>query len=182
MIRLLIGVTLFFVSAGFQAQAVLPDGADAAVLQERYGDWMVICQESKETTAPQCTALQVQTKAGVRILSAELSGDPETSLTGKLTLPFGLALAEGVRLSADDKSLGTLNFSICVPEGCIVPVQWDKERAKELLKATKWTLMGKNSGENAEKIELQLPVNGLDKALQRIQLLQAKKTDTPPSS
>ncbi|EMO7865591.1 invasion associated locus B family protein [Citrobacter amalonaticus] len=181
MIRLLTGVTLFFISAGFQAQAVLPDGADAAVLQERYGDWVVICQESKETAAPQCTALQVQTKAGVRVLSAELRGDTETSLTGKLTLPFGLALAEGVTLSVYDKRLDTLHFNTCVPEGCIVPVQWDKEQAKELLKANKWTLTGKNSGDGAETIELQLPVNGLDKALQRIQFLQEEKTDTPPS-
>lgn len=50
------------------------------------------------------------------------------------------------------------------------------------MNASKWTLTGKNSGVSAEKIELQLPVNGLDKALQRIQFLQAKKTDTPPSS
>ncbi len=60
-------------------------------------------------------------------------------------------------------------------------MQWDKEQAKELLKANKWTLTGKNSGDGAETIELQLPVNGLDKALQRIQFLQGEKTDTPPS-
>ncbi|WP_049850164.1 invasion associated locus B family protein [Trabulsiella odontotermitis] len=179
--RLLTGVALIYMSAGFQAQAVLPDGADAVVLQERYGNWMVICQENTDTAGTVCSALQLQTNAGARVLSAELSGDPETSLTGKLTLPFGLALAEGVRLSADDKNLDTLKFSTCVPEGCVVPVQWDKEQVKILMKANKWTLTGKNSGGGAEKIELQLPVNGLDKALQRIQVLQGKKTDTPPS-
>lgn len=110
------------------------------------------------------------------------AGDPETSLTGTLTLPFGLALTEGISLSADEKPLQTLKFSTCLPEGCVVPVQWDKEQVKILMNAGKWTLTGKNSGVSAEKIELQLPVNGLDKALQRIQFLQAKKSDTPPSS
>lgn len=180
--RLLAAAALICLSSGFQAQAVLPDGADAVVLQERYGNWMVVCQENTDTAGTVCSALQVQTRAGARVLSAQLSGDPETSLTGTLTLPFGLALTEGISLSADEKPLQTLKFSTCLPEGCVVPVQWDKEQVKILMNAGKWTLTGKNSGVSAEKIELQLPVNGLDKALQRIQFLQAKKTDTPPSS
>ncbi|HFQ8225506.1 MAG: invasion associated locus B family protein [Enterobacterales bacterium] len=180
--RLLAGVVLCCMVAGSQVQAVLPDGADAMVLQERYGNWMAVCQESKAKAGMECSAVQVQATSGIRVLSAQLSGTPETSLTGKLVLPFGMALMDGISLSADDKEQQTLKFSTCVPEGCVIPVQWNKEQLKTLMAASKWTLTGKNAAEADKKTELQLPVDGLDKALRRIQFLEGEKADTPPSS
>lgn len=91
-------------------------------LTETYQDWRVACTRQDNTR--QCAmSQQLRRPDGQRILTIEVTPAKDGSVTGRLLLPFGLALEKGVTLGPDDAAPGpAMAFKTCLPAGCIVPV------------------------------------------------------------
>lgn len=113
------------------AFAQMPDGASS--INETYQDWRVTC--IKNENVDRCSMLhnQVAKDTGQRVLSVELTAPAADRLQGIILMPFGLALANGVKLAVDDGATGsTFGFSTCLPQGCIIPIQFDQSMVDTL--------------------------------------------------
>ncbi|WP_235694391.1 invasion associated locus B family protein [Brucella intermedia] len=103
-------------------QGALPGGASS--LQETYQDWSVGCRLANG--AKKCLISQTQNQNGQRLLALELQSGKDQNAEGILLLPFGLKLGSGVILTVDDKpGMAPLQFSTCLPTGCLVPLTFD---------------------------------------------------------
>ncbi len=117
------------------AAAPLPGGASSLV--ETYQDWVLACQSNQAATS--CVMRQVQSnnKTGQHVLTLELAPGQDGKLQGVLLMPFGLALAQGVMLKADDAVPGPAQpFSTCVPQGCLVPLAFNAAQLDKLKTGT----------------------------------------------
>jgi invasion protein IalB len=94
-------------------------------LTETYGDWVVRCvspaaAEGQPAPARVCEMTQElqQQRTGQRVLALSVQ---KAESGGRLTVvaPFGLLLAEGVKLSVGETPLVALGFTTCLPAGCI---------------------------------------------------------------
>lgn len=149
------------------SEHVLPGGASS--LNETYQDWRLICQQT--ATASRCAISQQEFdgKTHQRIVSIELTSSAN-QMSGVVVLPFGLALNKGAELHADGKTLGNiLNFSTCVPAGCLVPVSFDHTQLDTLQMAKKVEV--KFSTLTGQQITLPISNKGLDKAVNRLAAL-----------
>ena len=134
--RRILPVILLLVSGGSitaasgQAAPAYPDGASA--LSETYGDWTLACNTTSagsDAPALHClmTQEQIEAKSGQRALIAQFrtAGD---GLAGTLVLPFGLTLPRGASWSFIEGPAdlgGHLDFTVCLPVGCIMPIDLD---------------------------------------------------------
>ena len=110
-----------------QPQGVLPGGASS--LSETHEDWTVRCQMApqKDATKPVCAVTQTQVNPqGKQVISIELRPSPE-GLKGALIMPFGLAINRPVTLSIDAGPSIPESFSTCIPVGCVVPIEIDRD-------------------------------------------------------
>ena len=122
---------LVSISPSEAAFAQMPDGASS--INETYQDWRVTC--IKNENVDRCSMLhsQVAKDSGQRVLSVELTAPSADKLQGIILMPFGLALANGVKLAVDDGATGpTFGFSTCLPQGCIVPIEFDQSKIDNL--------------------------------------------------
>lgn len=108
----------------------LPGGASS--LNETHTDWNVNCVLRDNRKA--CVFLQSQmNNSNQRVLLAELTASAPDKVTGSLVLPFGLALNQGVTLLVGDTALSApLQFTTCLPAGCIVAVDFGAETVATL--------------------------------------------------
>ncbi|OKP63678.1 hypothetical protein BTE77_35505 [Ensifer adhaerens] len=149
--------------------ATLPGGASS--LQETYDAWRVVCVQ--QATAPHCSVTQQQTQQnGQQVLMLELFTDAESNqLKGTLVLPFGLALANGVRLREGDKELGgKFAFSTCVPVGCLVPMAFDTAALARLRKGESLKVSASVS-DSGQPVDLSISLKGFAQAHDRISLV-----------
>lgn len=111
--------------------APLPGGASS--LTETYEDWTINCQSQKED-ATSCVISQMQSSSqtGQRVLTVELRNVADGKAEGVLVMPFGLDLSKGATLKIDDADGSTINFSTCLPQGCLVPLSFDEEQLGNL--------------------------------------------------
>ena len=146
------------------AATTLP--GNATTLTETHDDWTVRCSVDKSVVhcAAQQEQLSNQTKQ--RVLAIEVLPGTDM-LTGTLVLPFGLELGKGAVLKVDDKLTSpVLNFSTCLPAGCLVPLQigadWEKAMRAGTALAVNATAVG---GQDAK---FSISLKGLPSALDRI--------------
>jgi invasion protein IalB len=105
------------------AESRLPNGASS--LTETYRDWRVSC--AQQETTKRCVLSQVQSRQnGQRVLAIELNAPSGDTISGKIVLPFGLALDSGVTFQIDEKpTMRPVRFRTCLPAGCLVDVNFD---------------------------------------------------------
>jgi invasion protein IalB len=81
------------------AGETLPGGASS--IQETYGAWSVSCRLADGRKACSFSQVRGNQQTGQRSFAIELRPPSEGKTEGVLVLPFGLALAAGVKLSLD---------------------------------------------------------------------------------
>jgi invasion protein IalB len=147
------------------AAAPLPGGASSLI--ETYDDWGVVCQ--MQADAPACVVRQIQTNNQTQqtLLTVEISQADDGSFPGVLLLPLGLDLARGAQLKIDDAALeGTMAFSTCIPQGCLLPFMFKTETVAKL-RAGKVLGIAVAAINPPQPIALAVSLKGLTGALNR---------------
>lgn len=153
-------------ASGPALSAALPGGASS--LTESHGDWQVLCKAPEDAVRCSLSQTQARGEDRRRLLAVELTSDDGRQVSGTLVLPFGLKLDAGVELAVDeDGARDALRFSTCLPDGCLVPLLFDKStvaalRAGETLIVTAVA----NSGE--QEVVFSISLAGFSSALDRV--------------
>ncbi|WP_337182397.1 invasion associated locus B family protein [Shinella sp.] len=156
----------FAAIAGMADAAPLPGGANSLV--ETYDDWGVVCQVAGNVAS--CLTRQVQSNNQTQqvVLTAEIARLPTGKFAGALMLPLGLSLAQGAQLKIGDAPLGGVRaFSVCLPQGCLVPLDiTDDVIAK--LKAGNALNVDVTASAPARPLTFTVSLKGLSGALNRV--------------
>lgn len=92
-----------------------------------------------------------------------------------LVLPFGLRLASGVTLAVDDKDpLPVLQFSTCLPAGCLVPLAFDTPTVLALWQGTAIAIKG-TANDSGKEVTCSVSLSGFASALSRVAQLNGSK-------
>ena len=145
--------------------ATLPNGASS--VNETFGDWTVDCRIIERRK--QCLLSQAQgnKETGRRVYAIELNPAVGGKVDGTILMPFGLNLDAGAVLKLDDKDLGKgLRFSTCVPQGCLLPVNFPAAATDAMRKGTKLVVASLNLSSN-EAVTFNVSLNGFGPALAR---------------
>ncbi|AQX18021.1 MULTISPECIES: invasion associated locus B family protein [Bartonella] len=153
------------------SEASLPNGASS--LTETYGLWNVNCnlQDGKKVCFMYRQEVNDQNRV---ILAMNISSNSDGTLTGTLTVPFGILVSKPIRLQVDGgKNVIETNIRTCIPAGCIVPVAFDKNYVAALRAGKKLNLAMTVStpGEPALN-DLFVQLSGFSDALNRFIALQ----------
>jgi invasion protein IalB len=155
-------------SAPALAQAAaerLPGGASS--LQETYESWTVSCRIVEGRKSCGLSQVRGNQQTGQRSFAIELHPPRDGKTEGTLVLPFGLALAAGIKLTLDDKPLGqTVPFSTCIPNGCLVPVSFPTVATDAIKKAKALTITATPSG-GSEPVAFAIALEGFTAAFAR---------------
>jgi len=162
--------TLLSVMPVSNAFSALPDGANS--LNETYQDWRVACVSDGETDRCSMLQNQVSKDSGQRVMSVELTAPNANGLQGIVLMPFGLALAKGISISIDDAPAdATFGFSTCVPQGCVVPVQFNADMIGKLKNGGTLKISG-TVLDSGEAITISSSLNGFTAAYNRLNALR----------
>jgi invasion protein IalB len=145
--------------------ATLPNGASS--VNETFGDWTVDCRIVERRK--QCLLSQAQgnKETGRRVYAIELNPAVGGKIEGTILMPFGLNLDAGAVLKLDDKDLGKgLRFSTCVPQGCLLPVNFPAAATDAMRKGTKLVVASLNLSSN-EAVTFNVSLNGFGPAVAR---------------
>jgi len=145
--------------------STLPGGANS--ISEVHGDWTVSCAMGKE--AKQCVLNQSlgDSQTGQRVLAVELAVPAANRAEGMLLAPFGLRLADGIKLAVDGKALAApLPFLTCIASGCLVPLGFDEATLTTLRAGTKLEIGGV-SADGAQPVALSVSLAGFTAATNR---------------
>ena len=111
-------------SATVLPAAQLPGGKGSFV--EPHGAWTVACRGQNGLVGCVLNQIQADPATGRPMLSAEFRPLAKGGVEGALLLPFGMALARGVQLTAEGLPQPLrFAYSTCLPGGCIVPMRLD---------------------------------------------------------
>lgn len=158
-------VPIAVLSATLLSAAQLPGGAGAFV--EPHGDWTVACRGQNGLVGCVLNQVQADPQTGRPMLSAEFRPLPQGGVDGALLLPFGMALAKGVTLSATGWPQPLrFAYSTCLPGGCIVPVRLDKATVTALNGAKTVTVTTVQLS-TAEDVPMRVSLEGFSTALTR---------------
>jgi invasion protein IalB len=116
-----------------------------------------------------CTLSQQQTKQGTNqhVLTIELVPGANNVVNGMLLMPFGLLLSNGITLQIDDKPPGKpIAFRTCVPNGCVVPLSFDKSTVDAQRAASNLKIAAATSDTN-ETVRFSVSLKGFGAALDR---------------
>jgi invasion protein IalB len=108
---------------GTQAPPIAPKPPEQPppAVAGKFGDWSLVCQESKEKAKPaQCVLLQrlVETSSKKTVFGLTVGYGPQGDLILNLRAPLGVALAKGVEMSLEPQTIHRAAFSACFPDGC----------------------------------------------------------------
>jgi invasion protein IalB len=144
----------------------LPGGATSLV--ETYESWTVSCRIVEGRKVCSLTQVRGNQQTGQRSFAIELMPPRDGKTEGTLVLPFGLALSAAVKLTLDDKPLGqTIQFSTCVPNGCLVPVSFPTVATDAMKKAKALTVTATPTG-TSEPTAFALTLDGFSAAFLRL--------------
>ena len=82
-----------------------------------------------------------------------------------LSLPFGVAVTKPISLQVDKRSLESRPFQTCIPQGCVVPVEFVGEAFKQLQRGSRLTVTTPVA--NGETASESLSLKGFSKAYDR---------------
>lgn len=152
---------------GAAQAAPLPGGANS--LSETYEDWTINCEARKDETKCVMNQMQNSPQTGQRVLAAELSHVGEGKAEGVLVMPFGLDLSKGVSLKVDEGKAEEpqLNFSTCLPQGCLVPLSFDSKQLAKLKTAANLNV-GAVALSPSQALSFRVSLKGFSSALDRI--------------
>lgn len=159
-------ILLGVVANGAVIAAPLPGGASSLV--ETYDDWGVVCQVTANVTS--CLARQVQSNEQTKqsVLTIEIAKAVDGKFRGGLLLPLGLSLAQGAQLKIGDTPLGGARaFSMCLPQGCLVPLDITDEVITKL-KAGSALNVAVVAGAPVRPLTFTVSLKGLSNALSRV--------------
>ncbi|MFT4162809.1 invasion associated locus B family protein [Shinella sp.] len=145
--------------------APLPNGADA--IKENYGDWAVECRNSGAVRECQMGQYQ-EDNTGRKIIAISMSA-PENSVARiTLLMPFGLSLADGIRLQLDDGFfIKEGRFATCISDGCLVPLILSTAEISRIANVSTMTIIGKVYGQGATPT-FKISLKGFSTALARL--------------
>jgi invasion protein IalB len=123
------------------AQETETDPAKPTALSETYDAWTVQCATTGEGEQQrrQCQMSQelLQQESRQRVLLVAIAKDKgNANAKATLVLPFGLLLAEGIRIEIGQQEFARGSFRTCFPAGCIVEIDLPEEAIKELQSGT----------------------------------------------
>ncbi len=153
----------------------LPGGASS--LKETHGDWIVNCvNPPADTKRPkQCvvTQEQVDQRTKQRLVAIEINSTKNTQsrTPATLILPFGLAINHGLIFQIDDGASSSPEpFLTCIPNGCLVPLQFDDKTLATLRKASSLKLKVV-AVENNKELTIPVSLKGFNEAFERAMTL-----------
>lgn len=145
----------------------LPGGA--STLNETHGDWTVACAASEGVARCAMSQTQLGSENRQRVLAVELqatAGGERAS--GRLVLPFGLRLDDGVSLTVDEAApFQSPRFSTCLPVGCLVPLEFDAGAVSAMRAGSKLTVQA-SANDTGQEIGFSISLSGFTSALNRI--------------
>ncbi|MBB4120501.1 invasion associated locus B family protein [Martelella radicis] len=152
------------------AFSALPDGASS--LNETYQDWRVTCVSDGTTDRCAMIHSQVAKDSGQRVLTIELNAPATDRAQGMLIMPFGLALAKGVTMTIDTDGTGaTFGFSTCLPQGCLVPIEFDANMLERLKNGGVLHIMA-TPIDGSDRIDISASLKGFTAAFNRLNALR----------
>lgn len=146
----------------------LPNGARA--IRESYGDWAVECRILG--IVRKCHMGQYQEDGtGRKMIAMDISAPENGVARVALLMPFGLSLADGIRLQVDERDLAREGrFATCVKDGCLVPLTFSDAEISKLAGARTLTIVATIYGRGTTPA-FQISLNGFAAALTRLKTL-----------
>lgn len=152
-------------AAGSFAQG-LPGGASS--LNEAHGDWAVVCTTPEGAVHCSMSQTHVSGENGQRVLAVELRIAAGGGVDGLLVMPFGLRLADGVRLAVDEGApLPVQAFSTCLPAGCLVPLSFAADTVAAFRNGTALGLKA-TANDTGQEVAFSISLRGFTSALARL--------------
>lgn len=138
------GITLAFAAAlltapilAQDAPAPQPNKPPQPTENKEIGDWTVRCFAVNSPTPCEMLELQVAKKGGQRILGVLLAYAPANDAhVMQISVPLGVALANGLVVNADTFKSGVLKFHRCDQGGCYVEIPVGSDVIGSIAKAT----------------------------------------------
>lgn len=140
-----------------------------SALSETYDAWTVQCanQQQGEKTQRVCQMSQelLQQDTRQRVLTFAV-GVADKNAKATLILPFGLLLADGVRVNIGEEEVLRGAYRTCLPAGCVAEIDLPAETIKKLEAAEAASiLMTANSG---QPVKTDVSLRGFAAAYQRL--------------
>ena len=154
---------------GAPTEQTLPGGASE--VQETHGDWRVTCTQQNGQKI--CALSQQQTDKENRqlVIGVELKALSSERAEGTMVLPFGLAVAKPVSLQVDESAaMPQLQFSTCVPVGCLVPLVLDAATTANLRKGAVLSVKAM-AADGSQDVAFRISLRGFASALDRTAML-----------
>jgi len=144
-------------------------------LSETYDAWTVQCvnQVQGERTLRSCQMSQelLQQETRQRVLLFAISKEAEATPKATLVLPFGLLLAEGIRIQVGESEVVRGAFRTCFPAGCVVELEMSDDVIGQLQGAESVSvLMTANTG---QPVKTDVSLKGFASAYRRLVELAA---------
>ncbi|MCI5076131.1 invasion associated locus B family protein [Oricola sp.] len=148
--------------------AGLPNGATS--LNETYGAWRVVCQSvtKNEATNVGCTLVQVLSRKGSKSPAFVIRLQPgsDGDANGRMIVPLGVSLKDGVTLQIDDSAETAPNpYSTCLRAGCMVPIKWPAKTVNGLKLGGTLKVMA--TGMTGQKATFEVSLKGFSAAYDR---------------
>lgn len=149
-----------------RAPAMLPNGATS--INETFGDWSVNCNVAGGEKICALSQSQGDNQTGQRVFAIELRAPKNGATEGFALIPFGLKLADGIKLKIDEQNLGQgAQYSHCVPQGCLVPLSVPTVAMDAMKKGQKLVITGTRQGTN-EPATFSASLTGFTAAINRV--------------
>lgn len=164
----LIAFSAGLLMAGAAMAAGEEQGAPQPTLNKQIGDWTVQCFEQGGATSCRMNEILINKKTSMRVLSLTVLYVPErkTALL-EAVVPLNVALQNGVTISADTFTSGTLQYNICVQQGCQTVLPVDGNVVASLGRATKGAVEVVDYS-TGKKIKIGFPLQGFSEAYQTV--------------
>jgi invasion protein IalB len=147
-------------------------GQGPSTLSETYDAWTVQCvnrvQDGNAQRTCQMSQELLQQNTRQRVLTFAVSREGGAA-RATLILPFGLLLADGMRVTIEEEDVLSGTFRTCLPAGCLVELDLSEDAIAKLESATTASIeMTANSG---QPVKTDVSLQGFASAFQRLTAL-----------